>query len=363
MQKLTSRLLLVSVPLFALLIGNILMSSVAIGAEKKTGTFYGNKTTEYPAWFKESFLDFQEDVAEAKAAGKRLMVIFHQDGCPYCNALVERNLAQKDIEQLVRKKFDVIALNMWGDREIVSIGGKQYTEKKFAEALKVQFTPTIIFFNEQGKVILRLNGYLPPRRFKVALNFVSQHKEKEIKYRDYVAANVPPGKTGKLNKEDFFSSPPYNLTRKGGNKTRPLAIFFEQKDCPNCDTLHTKVLVAKDTRAIIKQFDSVQLDMWSNTPVISHQGKKTTARQLAKDLDIKYAPTIVLFNEKGEEVIRSEAFFKHFHTQGIFAYVTTGGYKKQPSFQRWLNARAEHFIEQGKDVDIWRYSGEKPGDR
>jgi len=340
----------------------VLYSVTALASEKE-GTFYGAKPTEYPSWFKESFLSFEEDIAEAKAAGKRLLLVFHQDGCPYCNALVERNLSQKDIEQKVRKHFDVVAINMWGDREVVTVGGEQYTEKTFAAALKVQFTPTLIFFDEQGKVALRLNGYLPPQRFKVALDYVAGRKERELSYHDYVAANLLPGKTGELIKEDFFSTPPYKLVRDKGGKGRPLAVFFEQKDCPNCDILHEKVLADAGTRAIIKQAENVQLDMWSDTPVITPAGKQTTARQWAKELDVKYAPSIVLFNEVGEEVIRTEAFFKVFHTQGVFTYLLTGAYKTEPSFQRFLAEHAEVIREQGRDVDIWRYADEQPGIR
>lgn len=317
-------------------------------AEEKSGTFYGGKTTEYPHWFKQSFLNFEEDVAEAREAGKRVLLLWHQDGCPYCNALVQRNLAQKDIEAKIRKHFDVVALNMWGDREL-TVDGKTYTEKKFAEALKVQFTPTLIFLNEQGNIILRLNGYLPPRRFTVALDYVALHKENEIRYRDYVAAKVPPGKKGSLTKEDFFSPAPHNLSKK----PQLTAIYFEQKDCPNCEILHTRVLADKDTRKLIKHFKNIQLDMWSKQPIVTPSGEKTTARDWAKALDIKYAPTIVFLNQKGKEVIRSEAFFKVFHTQSMFDYVYSGGYQKQPSFQRYLSDRADAFIEQGKDVDIW----------
>jgi len=60
-------------------------------------------------------------------------------------------------------------------------------------------------------VVLRLNGYLPPPRFKVALDYVAGCTEKELSYHDYVAANLPPGKTGELIKEDFFSAPPYDF--------------------------------------------------------------------------------------------------------------------------------------------------------
>ncbi|VAW91020.1 thioredoxin SoxW [hydrothermal vent metagenome] len=327
-------------------------------SQVKKGQFLGAKPTEYPDWFKESFLDFKEDVADATAAGKRVLVLFHQDGCPYCNAVVEQNLAQKDIETLVRKNFDVIALNMWGDREIATIDGKTYTEKEFAAALKVQFTPTMLFFNESGKLILRLNGYLPPRRFKVALEYIANKEESKSSYRDYVAKHLPAGKSsGKLHAEDFFVTDKINL---GKTHTKPFAIFIEQKDCPACDTLHSKILVDKGIRETLKDFTVYQLDMWSDKELTDLTGKKTTARKFAKSLDVKYAPSILVFNQQGEEVIRSEAFFKTFHTHGILTYVSSGAYIKQPSFQRYLTDRAHDIQAEGKNVDLWHMdSGKK----
>src|SRR5262245_16515134 len=46
---------------------------------------------EIPKWFSESFLDFREDVRDATREGKRVMVYFGQDGCPYCKALMTVN--------------------------------------------------------------------------------------------------------------------------------------------------------------------------------------------------------------------------------------------------------------------------------
>lgn len=335
------------------------LSAQPVWAEAQKGQFFGGKSTEYPAWFKESFLHLKDDIADATAANKRLIVIFHQDNCPYCNALVERNLAQKDIEDLMRSRFEVVAINMWGDRELTNLDGRHMTEKDFAASLKVQFTPTILFFDEAGKTILRLNGYIPPQRFKLTLDWVAQHKEKDIPYRDYMANHEPPPGKGEMIAEDFFRPAPYDLT----GKKQAIAVFFEQKDCPACDTLHRQVLSDKDTREVIRKVYNVQVDMWSNTPVVTPDGKRMTAREWARKLDVKYAPTIVLLDPQGKEIIRSEAFFKVFHTQGIFAYAESGAYKTEPSFQRYLSARAEHFREQGKDVDIWRLSDEPAGPR
>ena len=60
----------------------------------------------------------------------------------------------------------------------------------------------------------------------------------------------------------------------------------------------------------------------------------------------------------GREVIRWESSFRVFHTQGMFDYVSSGAYRSEPSFQRFLSARAEHIRETGRDVNIWRYADE-----
>lgn len=345
------------------IISLIALPQAAFSAQKKA-EFFGGIETEYPAWFKDSFLDLREDLGEAKNAGKRLVIFFHQAGCPYCNALVERNFAQKDIAEKAQKNFDIITINMWGDRPVTNVDGQHYTEKTFAEKLKVQFTPTVIFFDEQGKVALRINGYHSPQRFNLDLDYVAQRKEKDTAYRDFMRANWPASKTSKnLNPEPYFSKPPYDFSSKVGKKGKPFVVFFEQKDCPNCDSLHKKILPDTELLGVLKQFDAVQLDMWSKTPIVTPEGKKMTAREWAKKLDVKYAPSIVVFNTEGKEVIRSEAFFKVFHTQGVLNYVLSEGYKEQPSFQRYLTEYADHIREQGKAVDIWRYADEEVGEK
>jgi len=340
------------------------LSTLAAGpdvlANEPKGQFFGARQTEYPDWFKSSFFNLPDDVAEAAKTGKRVMLLFSQSGCPYCNALVERNLSQKDIQETIRRHLDVVHLNLWGDSEVTGMDGKRYSEKTFAAAMRVQFTPTILFLDEQGNTILRLNGYLPPNRFKVALDFVTQKKEKASTFREYQAAHRPAQMAGALNAEPFFGPAPYDLRPSAIPGGKPVAVFFEQKDCPDCDTLHKKVLVDKNIRQSLAPFHVIQLDMWANTAVITPEGKKSTARDWAKTLGVNYAPTIVVLNAEGREVIRSEAMFKVFHTRGILDYVSSGGYREQPSFQRWLSARADHLREQGQDVDIWSYTDEKP---
>ena len=152
---------MINVARFLILTFLLLVQSVALAkTEGSLGEGMVNPGyVEQPAWFKSSFLDLEEDITEASESGKRLMVFFYQDGCPYCKKLLQDNFGQRDIAEKTRKNFDVVSLNIWGDRD-VSFADIETTEKDFAARLKVMYTPTLIFFNEQGKVVLRTNGYI-----------------------------------------------------------------------------------------------------------------------------------------------------------------------------------------------------------
>src|SRR5688572_11257000 len=94
---------------------------------------------EPPPWFSESLLDLREDVKEAAAHGKRVMLYFGQDGCPYCKRLMDVNFRQAAIAAKAQRHLVALALNIWGDREVTWTDGKAITEKQLAARLKVQF--------------------------------------------------------------------------------------------------------------------------------------------------------------------------------------------------------------------------------
>ena len=308
---------------------------------------------EKPDWFKNSFLDIREDVEEAAATGKRVMLYFYQDGCPYCAKLLQDNFSQRSIVEKSRKYLDVIAVNMWGDREVTSLDGQVMTEKEFATVLRVMFTPTILILNEQGKVILRINGYYHPVKFEAALDYVGQHKETALSFADYYHKLNPAKPSGKLHEEAFFIKPPYDL-QKQAQSAKPLMLLFEQKQCTPCDEYHADIYQRPETQEQLLRFNIVRLDMWADTPLLGFDGQKTTARSMARLLDVKYAPSMVFFDKAGKEVFRTEAYLKAFHVQSVLDYVASAAYHTQPNFQRFIAARAEKLEAQGIHVDLWK---------
>lgn len=302
-----------------------------------------------PSWFKDSFLDLYEDVEEATEGNKRLLLYYYQDGCPYCKKLLDDNLSQRNISDKMQKHFDVVSMNIWGDKE-VTLGDEIYTEKTFAEALKVQYTPTLLFFDENKKIVFRANGYYPPEKFSALLDYVGEKKETKLSYQDYMVSVDPQPSTGRLHTNVNNVVSETDLTQNQNDK--PLLIMFEQNACIACDEIHLDILKRKESVEQLSRFNVLVLNMWSSEEITTPTGIKMKISDWAEKLDIKYAPSFVFFNRSGAEVFRSDAYLKAFHTQSIMDYVASGAYKKQSNFQRYIDARADYLREEGFEVNL-----------
>ncbi len=308
---------------------------------------------EKPNWFKESFLDIREDVAEATDADRRVALFFYQDGCPYCAKLLQEGLGDKTIGTLARERFDWVAINIWGDREVTGFSGEPTTEKQLAAGLKVQFTPTLLLLDEGGKVILRINGYFPPHKLEAALAYVAERREQMGEtYADFYAARNPVQAKGKLHEEGGFLQHPLRLAENRDLSMRPLVVMFEQPTCKDCDELHEVTLRREPVAYSLTAFDAAIVDAYSKEPVQTPDGREIPSRDWAAELGIEYTPSLVFFDAAGQEVFRTEGYLKSFHVHGALDYVSTGAYIRQPSFQRFLSARRESLLERGFEVNL-----------
>jgi thioredoxin-related protein len=308
------------------------------------------RAQEAPSWFALSLLDLREEVAEAAKEGKRVMVYFGQDGCPYCTRLMEVNFRQQPIVEKMKRHFVAVELNIWGDREVVGTDGRGMSEKRFAAAMKVQYTPTLLFFDEKGGIALRLNGYYPPHQFEAALEYAANRLEKKTPFADYMKTAVKAPASGTLHPEPFFQ-PTRDLRRKPGGK--PLALIFETPDCAGCDEMHSQGLRKASVLKALERFDVLRFNLSDSEKIVSPSGAATTPSALARQLKLGYVPAIVFFDVRGREVFRVESFVRSFHLAGALEYVSSGAYSREPSFQRFLQLKSERMREQGSTVDLW----------
>ncbi len=273
---------------------------------------------EPPDWFAQSFLDIREDAAEAARDGKRLMIYFMQDGCPYCKQLVTVNFRDARIAEKMQRSFMSVTINIWGDREVTAADGRKLPEKRFAAALKVQFTPTLVFFDEKGAVAHRINGYLPPEEFNAALDRI-------------VVAAPAAGPSGKAAQVD--------VRRKNGAK--PIVLVLSAARCDACIELE-RHLQTPELSAQLVRFEVLR----AASPVAA-----LTAGG-SRRIESAYLPAMVFFAE-GAEVFRTEAYLKPFHLSSALDYVASRSYAREPSFQRFVQARAESRRTRGERVELW----------
>lgn len=307
---------------------------------------------EKPAWFKASFLDLGEDIAEATDAGKRVVLYFYQDGCPYCTLLLRENFGDQQLAAYTRKHFDVIAINMWGDRDVTDLAGNTQTEKAFAAALKVQYTPTLIFLTEQGRVALRINGYFPPHKLRAALEFVAERQETKQNFASYLAQQAPVAAKGQITPVADALPHPLMLAENRQSSYRPLMVLFEQPNCAACDELHSQVFKDRALALSMTNLDVAQVDIGSSEPVHTPLGETLPANQWARQIGVQFTPSLVFFDQAGKEVFRTEAYLKTFHVHGVMDYVASGAYRHQPNFQRFLQRRNEELQARGFEVDL-----------
>jgi len=297
-----------------------------------------SQNISYPSWFKKSSGYLHDDLQEALDANKKgLIVYFGQERCSYCEQFFKQSLGRRDIEHYLRKNYDIININIWSNLDIVDTDGKEYTERDLSIHYNTNFTPSLVFYDRKGKPIFRLRGYYTPYKFRAALKYVAEEFYLKETFRDYLA-RAEKGLfflTEGLNERDFFKEPPFDLKAITSKNKLPLMVSFEQGNCHACDLLHSSPLNKEKTLNQLEKMNSIQLNMWSDTPVITPDGYTTTAKKWAKQLGLFYAPTLIFFDSKGKEIIRIDSVVKFYRLLGVLKYINEGGYLTEKNYQSW----------------------------
>ena len=350
----------------------LLLSSVALSANEGhlnegmvNPGFY-----EKPEWFKDSFLELRDELENANENNRQLMLYFHQDGCPYCKKLLDDNFSRKDIIEKMRQNFDLLEINMWGDKTVTLLTGEELSEKEFARQMKIMFTPTLVILDKKGQSQFRMNGYYAPDKFSAALDSILSKKviSKKIpskkgffeSEKQQSNINMPSAAPVKKPTEKFIYKG-NDLASLINTSKKPVMILFEQGECAECDELHGDIFRRLPVYKQLQQFSIAQVDINSKENIIGPEGQNVSQKELAKVLKIQYTPSI-LFYEPGKNIVmgsenkavfRSEAYLKSFHIQALLDYIISKAYLSEPEFQRFVQRRAEKMREEGSEVDLW----------
>lgn len=170
-----------------------LAAAPAIAAEDDVVTV-GDDGLYKQDWFLDSFLDMGDDLKEAAAEGKGLLVVFEQKGCPYCRELHRVNFVHPEISAHIREHYVAVQIDIWGSREATDFDGEAMEERDLAGRWGVSFTPTTILFAPSSAGVgtlaeaetFRMPGYLKPFHYMSALEYVSTGEHEKQPFQRYL---------------------------------------------------------------------------------------------------------------------------------------------------------------------------------
>ncbi|MBZ0163447.1 MAG: thioredoxin family protein [Notoacmeibacter sp.] len=176
-------------------IAGALLSFPAMALDLLPEPRLGDDGLHHPDWFLQSFLDIGDDFTEAKAAGKGLVIVVEQAGCPYCREMHRVNLRDPEIVDIIRANFNVVQLDLRGSREVVDTDGTAMAERDLIRKWGMLFTPTLIFLAKDGDPAGKpaaqaaaaiMPGYFKPYHFVSMFDYVASGAYHDRFFQDFI---------------------------------------------------------------------------------------------------------------------------------------------------------------------------------
>ena len=324
----------------------IILVSIGFSANAITKDFEDSTHQEYPTWFIDNpFFDLAEITAEVSTNNKKgLMVLFTTKNCSYCEQFIKRSLGNPDIAKKVQDRFASIGMEIFDDAEMVTPTGESIAIKKFAKQQKVGFAPTLLFFDANGKRVLRQVGYQAPKRFLHLMDYVADNHYKTVSLSEFFESKTPQKMATsvytKLKEDSLFDNPPYALDRSNFKASEPLMILFEKTGCDECEAFHNDVLKQDEVRKGLQNFQSVRLDANDDkTRVQLPNGEFTTPAQWYKKSTFSRLPALMFFNETGKLSLQTDAYVRPSRMMNNINYMHEKAYIKGWTYQQFARSK------------------------
>ncbi|MFC2968706.1 SoxW family protein [Acidimangrovimonas pyrenivorans] len=130
-------------------LATLLVGGLVLTAPARAEVPIGDDGLHKPTWLQDTFKNLPDDLAEANAQGKRLLIMIEQRGCIYCTKMQEEVYPDPAIDKIIRDTYFVDQINLFGDTEVTDFDGTVLPEKEMAQRWGVVFTPTLIFLPEE----------------------------------------------------------------------------------------------------------------------------------------------------------------------------------------------------------------------
>ena len=150
-------------------------------------TATGTMTAQEIKW-----MTMNEALAAQKKEPKKIFMDAYTTWCGPCKMLDKNTFSNADVANFLNKNYYPVKFNAEGNSEITYQGRTfknpgydpnrkgRNSQHQLAQALKISGYPSLVFFDEQGKLIGPIPGYRTPHQLELFLKLFLKEDYKEI---------------------------------------------------------------------------------------------------------------------------------------------------------------------------------------
>lgn len=106
-----------------------------------------------------------------KPGDKPLAVLFETHHCAPCDELHKEGF-ERDRTLAAVSRFDVARFSLSGREALTTPDGRRSNAEAWGRELRISYTPSLVFFDDRGREVFRLEAYVRPFHFASSLEYV-----------------------------------------------------------------------------------------------------------------------------------------------------------------------------------------------
>ena len=107
-----------------------------------------------------------------KPGDKPLAVLFETRHCAPCDELHKEGF-KRDRILAALSHFDVARISLSGREALTTPDGRRSNAEAWGRELRISYTPSVVFFDDRGKEVFRLEAYVRPFHFTSSFEYVA----------------------------------------------------------------------------------------------------------------------------------------------------------------------------------------------
>ena len=121
---------------------------------------------------------------------KYTAVFFEAENCKNCDLLHNKTL-KDPVTLTLAKKFVAVQLDRYSADKVITPTGESTTAKQWATDLGVEYLPAMLYFDTNGKQVMRIDTQLRTFHVQSVFDYVQSGKYKtETNFQRYISARA-----------------------------------------------------------------------------------------------------------------------------------------------------------------------------